>query len=1056
MRTQRWIAAAAVGAVTLATGLVVTGAGRAEALEVATGFGEGDGLRRWLVTLDEPTTALMLGASEPTTVEPQATGDQAPASSASALPSLDLELLDRAHEQLGPDGHLEWRSDGGWYVTEAGAARVTADSTATPDRAPDTAPDTAPDEVAAETTDGGAVRTADEAPLPMPVATDPIAELEAQPGVASAQLVGEDRVLLAADLSATQVLTLPGVETVEHSPQVPVAAVVDDPYYDSYGWNLHNTGSNAYGQTAVAGADVAAPEGWAASLGEGTVVAVVDTGYDHDHPELADALWTNPTEACGAGDTNGNGLVGDCHGWNFYADSPDVDNGAAGTHGTSVSGTVAAALGNGEGSAGLAPGALIMPLVVGGGENVDVLLAAEAFRYAADNGADVINASFGGSMTGYALDQLSAAVDYAVAKGVLVVVAAGNDSADRDSVPVYPASLPQDGIVTVGSSTAADAVADHSAYGATTVDLFAPGYYTVVPWNDGSYRLVSGTSFASPHVAAAAALYRSVAPELSVAELKAAILDDADRLPAFTGRSVSGGRLDVSHVVELSSQTSYTFAGTTSTTGDLSPTVAITSRAGAGHYRLEVGLGMLDVGEVWALSGQQLEMAGQVLTTDDTGTVSVDLGQLDSPDGLELQLLTTAWPGAYALTVQLEVDGEPVGGRWAAPLVVVGEDDPAVDDGEGSDGGSDGSGDGSDDGSGGSSDGGSSDGGSSDGGSSDGGSSDGGSSDGGSSDGGSSDGGSSDQGSSDGGSSDGGAGDDGSDAVGGSDPADGGSSDGGASDGGSDDGAGDSGSGGSAPDGSAGGGSDASDGSDSSDGSEPGAPDVAYFDRVGDFKVTSLTPAHVASWGGDLVTVHGSGLSDVSVLVGGTRRATVLWSAGSFVMFITPAAGVGSHDVLISGGSRTSLLPDALVYVDLLAEGGGSGASGGGSGGGSGSDSDGASGSDGTDGGSGGGTTDPGDSTGDEGSDASGGGSAPDADDGGDAGDGDQASGGSGDGSDGGAGDGVDAPAEEPGPTGPVVRIGPHGERLVRDAAFAGLGQLWSLSCEEGCSGVRM
>lgn len=459
MRTQRWIAAGAACAVTCAAGLVVGGAGRAEAVEVASGFGAGDGLNRYVVSLAEPYAAELTAADLAPAGLAAQLPDGAVTASGSVRGALDLDLLGAAQQRLGEGGGLEWRTDGPWYVTDTGAERVA----------------------------GPAVRTPDEPEPAMPAdavadgSVDPLDALETQPGVASAQVVGDGSVLVAADLSLAQVLALPQVATAERSESVPVAADPDDPYYASYGWNLHNTGANAYGQPAVAGADVGAPEAWQTTLGEGAVVAVVDTGYDHDHPELAGALWTNPTEPCGAGDVNGNGLAGDCHGWNFYADSPDVDNGASGSHGTSVSGTIAAALGNGQGSVGLAPRARIMPLVAGGGENVDVLLAAKAFRYAADNGADVINASFGGTMTGYALDQLSAAIDYAVARGVLVVVAAGNDSADRDRVPSYPASLPQAGIVTVGSSTASDTVADHSAWGAQSVDLFAPGQLTVVP-----------------------------------------------------------------------------------------------------------------------------------------------------------------------------------------------------------------------------------------------------------------------------------------------------------------------------------------------------------------------------------------------------------------------------------------------------------------------------------------------------------------------------------------------------------------------------------------------
>src|ERR687889_1203189 len=188
-------------------------------------------------------------------------------------------------------------------------------------------------------------------------------------GVVNAQPVGADRALVATEgLAPHDLEALPGVADAESSPAVPVAAgTVADPYWPQYGWNLENTGTNAYGQSAVADADDDVTTGWQAGTGEDVVVAVVDTGYDSDHPDLAGALWTNPAESCGPVDRDGNGKAGDCHGWNFTTGSADVDNGAGGTHGASVAGAVGARAGNGLGTAGVAPGVTIMPLVIGTG-----------------------------------------------------------------------------------------------------------------------------------------------------------------------------------------------------------------------------------------------------------------------------------------------------------------------------------------------------------------------------------------------------------------------------------------------------------------------------------------------------------------------------------------------------------------------------------------------------------------------------------------------------------------------------------------------------------------
>ncbi len=120
-------------------------------------------------------------------------------------------------------------------------------------------------------------------------------------------------------------------------------------------------------------------------------MALTDSGFASDHPG---ALWTNPAQPCGTVDTDGNGEAGDCHGWTFATASADLDNGPQGTHGASVAGVIGARAGNGHGTAGVAPDVTIMPLVIGSGSTVDVDLGAETIRYAADNGADVVNASW--------------------------------------------------------------------------------------------------------------------------------------------------------------------------------------------------------------------------------------------------------------------------------------------------------------------------------------------------------------------------------------------------------------------------------------------------------------------------------------------------------------------------------------------------------------------------------------------------------------------------------------------------------------------------------------
>ncbi|SDF94556.1 S8 family serine peptidase [Klenkia brasiliensis] len=492
----------------------------------------------------------------------------------------------------------------------------------------------------------------------------------AAPGVVNAQPLFDGTVLVAtrsADPSALS--SIPGVVSVDPSVSAELSADPTDPYWSSYGWNLENTGSNFSGQSGIRDADLDATAGWASSTGTGEVVAVLDSGYDLDHPDMAGALWSNPAEPCGSVDTDGNGLAGDCNGWDFTRNAPIVDATDSGSHGTSVSGVIAARAGNGAGSAGVAPGVSIMPLVIGSGKTVDVNLGAQAIRYAADHGATVINASWGGPTL---VPALQAAVAYAGSKGVLVVASAGNDAVDRDAAPTYPASLPDPAIISVGSSTAADTLSSFSAWGATSVDLMAPGTLVFAPWPDGGYRLVSGTSFSAPETAAAVAMYRSLMPTATAAEVKQALLADTDPVPAFAGRSVSGGRLSLDGLAALGSQqVGWTFTGMTGAPGALSPSLTSSTNLPAGDYTAVLGLGMRVGGQVYALSGQDLVVGGSTRTTDDTGTVAVPLGARGPGSGTLVLAPTTALTeGRYVLTVQLLQDGAPLGRVSAAPLTV--------------------------------------------------------------------------------------------------------------------------------------------------------------------------------------------------------------------------------------------------------------------------------------------------------------------------------------------------------------------------------------------------
>ncbi|UCD16744.1 MAG: S8 family serine peptidase, partial [Candidatus Zixiibacteriota bacterium] len=284
------------------------------------------------------------------------------------------------------------------------------------------------------------------------------------------------------------------------------------------------------------------------------VVAIVDTGIDMDHPELAGRIWINPGEIADNDiDDDHNGFVDDVHGWDFCNKidlanlGEDNDPSDEHGHGTHCAGIIAAVAGNGEGVAGIADNCLIMPLKFS--PVMLSSLAARAIVYAADNGADVISMSWGYPWQVRVLDD---ALAYARAKGVILVAAAGNDGAAQEN---YPAAFP--GVIAVGATTSSDQVTDFSTFGehlkisapglsilslrADTTDMYAPceaGVHIV----SNSYYLASGTSMACPFVAGVAAYLREVSPGLTSDHALSIIEATADDIidPYGTGGNYPG------------------------------------------------------------------------------------------------------------------------------------------------------------------------------------------------------------------------------------------------------------------------------------------------------------------------------------------------------------------------------------------------------------------------------------------------------------------------------------------------------------------------------------
>ncbi len=306
-------------------------------------------------------------------------------------------------------------------------------------------------------------------------------------------------------------------------PDAPVQAFTTDPMWTSL-WGLENTGQSILGAAGTFDADIDVTAAWGQSLGAGVTVGVVDTGVQTAHADLSGRTVA---------------------GYDFVADDTTPEDVQG--HGTHVAGTIAASKDNGVGVVGVAPSARVMPLKAlndsGSGYTSDI---ADAFTHAAVNGARVVNASLGGDGGELAF---AAAID--AAPNTLFVVAAGNENSNNDSTPKFPCNVAKANVLCVGASTSTDQRASFSNWGATTVDLFAPGDDIRSTYPTGTYAWLSGTSMASPHAAGVAALVFAANPSWTPTQVKAALMSSVDAKAALAGTSVTGGRLNAARALNV-------------------------------------------------------------------------------------------------------------------------------------------------------------------------------------------------------------------------------------------------------------------------------------------------------------------------------------------------------------------------------------------------------------------------------------------------------------------------------------------------------------------------
>jgi subtilisin family serine protease len=332
-----------------------------------------------------------------------------------------------------------------------------------------------------------------------------------------------------------------GVLYAEPDYRVSIDSTIPNDTFFSELWGMHNTGQSG----GTVDADIDAPEAWDISTGSSDIiVAVIDTGVDYTHPDLAGNMWVNTGEIPGNGqDDDGNGYIDDVYGYDFcnYDGDPMDDH----YHGTHCAGTIGAVGNNSQGVAGVCWHVRIMALKFldsgGSGWTSDAI---NCVNYSRIMGANLSSNSWGGG--GYS-QGLKDAIDAAGAAGMLFVAAAGNDGGNNDSYPHYPSSYDSESLIAVMATDRYDNKSSFSNYGPVSVDLGAPGSSILSCQPGNQYQYLSGTSMATPHVAGACALLWSMNPAEGNVEVKNILIETVD--PTLSGQCVSGGRLNLYNAI---------------------------------------------------------------------------------------------------------------------------------------------------------------------------------------------------------------------------------------------------------------------------------------------------------------------------------------------------------------------------------------------------------------------------------------------------------------------------------------------------------------------------
>lgn len=332
-------------------------------------------------------------------------------------------------------------------------------------------------------------------------------------------------------------------------------AVSNDTYFTNGSlWGMYGAATspaNQFGSNAAVA--------WAnGKTGSNTVyIGIIDEGYMYTHEDLAANAGVNPGEINGNGvDDDRNGLVDDVYGWDFAGNDKQIFDGVGDDHGTHVAGTIGGVGGNGRGVAGVCWNVKMIGAKFLGSRGGTTANAIKAVDYFTDlkirHGLNIVatNNSWGGGGFSQALQD---AIQRANNAGILFIAAAGNASSNNDATANYPSNYNVANVIAVASITNTGGLSSFSNFGATQVDLGAPGsgIFSTVPVTSkgkviSGYASYNGTSMATPHVAGAAALYASINAGASAATIKSALLSSVTPTASLSGKCVTGGRLNVS------------------------------------------------------------------------------------------------------------------------------------------------------------------------------------------------------------------------------------------------------------------------------------------------------------------------------------------------------------------------------------------------------------------------------------------------------------------------------------------------------------------------------